>query len=342
MKFDLKILEKYWEEGMLIKQIHPLLPLTIWNYSESVQYEDSWDEVLIHCRGLITDEDGNVIAKPFKKFFNIEQNKHTPSGNFSIWEKVDGSLGIMFFYENDWIISTRGSFTSEQAIEAINLLKKYKGWEEHFNKNYTYLFEIIYKENQIVVDYGKEMLVLLGAVDKETGEEFTPDVLGNAWFPVPYRYIFLDGDTFEKMKALNYEGEEGFVVHFDNGEKCKIKFAWYLERHRVVWLLTNTLIWEYLSTTREKEIIEMVPDEYHEKVKIIVGEFQNNFCNRFTTYEEVFHELKDSCETRKDFAERAKTFEYPQILFKMYDENDIDKTIWKTLKPEKTVKILTK
>jgi len=76
-KFQLlETLEKYYKEGWLIKQTHPELPLTIWNYSQTTQYEGKWDEVTLMCRGLVTyNETGEIVARPFKKFFNLEENK---------------------------------------------------------------------------------------------------------------------------------------------------------------------------------------------------------------------------------------------------------------------------
>lgn len=75
---DLQTLHKYKEDGLLRCQTHPTLPLTIWNYTEKVQYEKLWDEVTLACRGLVTmDETGEVVARPFKKFFNMEEGMHT-------------------------------------------------------------------------------------------------------------------------------------------------------------------------------------------------------------------------------------------------------------------------
>ena len=70
MKYDLNILNKYIDEGLIIKNVHPTLPLAIYNYSRECQYEKKWDENTLTCRGLILDFDGNVIAKSFEKFFN--------------------------------------------------------------------------------------------------------------------------------------------------------------------------------------------------------------------------------------------------------------------------------
>ena len=73
MSISLDTLNKYYEQGLLYKQVHPILPLTIWNYTEKVQYESLWDDITLQCRGLVTDDEGDVSARPFKKFFNMEE-----------------------------------------------------------------------------------------------------------------------------------------------------------------------------------------------------------------------------------------------------------------------------
>jgi RNA ligase len=138
----LEKLNKYYEDGLLYKQVHPTLPLTIWNYTETVQFEGKWDEITLMCRGLVTDDKGNIVARPFNKFFNIEEGKYTPTENFEVWDKMDGSLGIVFWYEGQWIVATRGSFTSDQAIKGTELLKKYN--TDIMFRHLTYCFEIIY------------------------------------------------------------------------------------------------------------------------------------------------------------------------------------------------------
>jgi RNA ligase len=138
----LEKLNQYYEDGLLYKQVHPTLPLTIWNYTEKVQFESKWDEITLMSRGLVTDDKGNIVARPFSKFFNIEEGKYTPTENFEVWEKMDGSLGIVFWYEGQWVVATRGSFTSDQAIKAKELLKKYN--TDIMFRHLTYCFEIIY------------------------------------------------------------------------------------------------------------------------------------------------------------------------------------------------------
>jgi RNA ligase len=144
MKYDLSILNDYIDRGLVIKQDHPNLPLSIYNYSRECQYSGKWDDITLNCRGLVLDNDGNVIAKPFPKFFNYEELKpeDIPNENFEVYEKMDGSCIICFYYNNEWMCATRGSFISEQAVKASELLKNNP--IEKLNKNNTYIFEIIY------------------------------------------------------------------------------------------------------------------------------------------------------------------------------------------------------
>ena len=93
---NLDLFDEYVEKGLLIKQTHPTLPLTIWNYSRTCQYDRLWDDVTMACRGLVTDDAGKIIAKPFPKFFNYEEHtaEEIPNELFDVYEKMDGSLGI--------------------------------------------------------------------------------------------------------------------------------------------------------------------------------------------------------------------------------------------------------
>ena len=163
-----ELLDKYVVEGWLVSQKHPTLPLAIYNYSQKTQYEGRWDDVTISCRGLIVDtETGEVIIRPFQKFFNYEEvPSEIPwetSDYVYVQEKMDGSLGILFKYKKDWILATRGSFTSAQAVRGMEILKS-KYDLNKFEHTVAYLVEIIYPENMIVVDYGEEKITFLSAV----------------------------------------------------------------------------------------------------------------------------------------------------------------------------------
>lgn len=338
MKIDLAELNQLHSEKLLEKQVHPELPLTIWNYAKTCQYSGEWTDTLLMCRGLVTDNVGTVIARPFKKFFNLKERRHVHSPNFTIWNKEDGSLGIIFNYNRVWHISSRGSFTSDQAVKAKEMLDKIEGKDEALKEGLTYLVEIIYPENQIVINYGAdEKLLLLGAVNIESGEEFSPAQIAQTCFEIPKQHYFSD---YAQIAELDWENKEGFVVHFNNGHKCKIKFANYLVKHKIVWSLTNKIVHEYLTAGKIEELIEQVPDEFYEIVKGEIEEMKEGFAFLKLMCEGVFKQIY--CENRKEFALSAKTQKYPQVLFAMLDKKNVEGVIWKILEPKISVRLLTK
>jgi len=294
MEISLEILNQYHEQGLLYKQVHPTLPLTIWNYSEKVQYESLWDDITLQCRGLVTDDEGDVFARPFKKFFNMEEGKHTKTSEFDVYEKMDGSLGILFYYGR-WVFASRGSFTSEQALKFKEIFtEKYE--TSHLYHTSTYLFEIIYPENRIVVDYGDiEDVVMLAEIDTKSGEELDLDHYTNSIFNVVKKY---DGiSDYSTLKGMVENNAEGFVVRFSNGERMKIKGDEYIRLHKI---MTN------LST------------------------HDNIMKDYLLHHTDIILKVKD----RKSFAEEAKRYSHPSLLFGLLDGKDISPNIWKIVKPE--------
>lgn len=342
----IEVLERYHQDGLLQKQSHPTKDLYIWNYSPKVQYESLWDDITMQCRGLVTNSEGKIIARPFKKFFNYEEHKpeEIPNESFEVYEKLDGSLGILFNYQNEWIMATRGSFISPQAIKGRDLLEKYNYSRLH--SDYTYLFEIIYHENRIVCVYDFEDLVLLGMIHTETGNEVNihntdnEDIrLGNMLNNLGFRIVTLYktwGEGYDILKEEISKDKEGYVIRFKNGFRMKIKGEEYVRLHRILTNISNRDIWEYLKDGKPlDEIIEKVPDEFYDWVK----ETKSNFLTQYQTieneYKWIFKIINRSpnIENRAVFAEYAKRYKYPGLLFSMLDGKDYSEQIWKLLYP---------
>jgi RNA ligase len=342
-------LEKYYNDGLLYKQVHPTLPLTIWNYTEKVQYENLWDEVTLMCRGLVTDEDGNIVARPFRKFFNVEEGKHTPTNDFKVYEKMDGSLGILFNYNGEWVMATRGSFTSDQAVKGMEMLSKYDYNKLH--KDFTYLFEIIYSDNRIVCSYDYEDVVLLGVVNTKHGHEVNlhgdldiriQNLIKNIGLKVVKQY---DGITdYSVLKGMVRDDAEGFVVLFSNGDRIKVKGVEYLRLHKIMTNASTTAIWEVLSTGGNiEDLIKDVPDEFYNKIKLYVSELRYQWYQYYNQLGKTYDYFrygkygdKDPEPTKKEFAEFIKDKEsiVKAIMFAMWDGKDYDKIIWSALKPK--------
>jgi RNA ligase len=336
----IKLMDAMLEQGYLIKRKHDKLPLWIYNYSQTCQFESVWNEATLMCRGLVLDESYNVIAKPFPKFFNWEElirmGWDIPKGKFTYSDKMDGSLGILFNYEGETHIASRGSFHSEQAKEA-NLILNEKYSHIKFDKNITYLFEIIYPSNRIVVNYGeKRDLVLLGMIETSTGKDID---ISDAPEGLEITKQHEKPVSFQSLKDLNTSNDEGFVIKFENGFRMKIKFEEYCALHRIVTNYNEKTVWEMLKNEDEVNFEIDLPEEFLEWYEKTKKSFQEAYCKIENEALRVFN-LIDPCTNRKNNAitimkENSKV---AGIVFNIMDGKDYTSIIWQKLKPKTEVK----
>lgn len=347
-------------DGRVTKRDHPSLPYSIYNYSPSVQYENDWDDVTTNCRGLILDEDYNIVARPWRKFFNLGQVNlpiqfDTP---VEVMDKADGSLGILYpmprgedGYQH-YAIATRGSFTSEQAYLATfkiwneRYAERYETVLEALDEAYTFLFEIIYPSNRIVLNYGDmEDLILLGAVQNENGYYFGPQ----------YAKAILDWkgpvvETFEyntisdALAHTDRPNAEGFVIRSHNF-MVKIKQPDYLELHRLVTNASPKTCWEQLRAGRSKsEIISNFPDEFHDYIGSMIDPLVEQFGARLEQilrgYQDLTLEVFDESDrdpfteiARGEYAKVFKRSQDARYYFLLLDGRSIGSVLWNEIKP---------
>lgn len=245
---DAELLGEMIEGGYIRSQTHPSLPLRIFNYSEKTQYERMWNHVTHTCRGLIVHRDTSaIVARPFPKFFNYGEPAAegiAASGPVCVTDKLDGSLGVLYSVgDSTFAVATRGSFTSVQAVHATQV------WERRYQPQWTpdlgltYLVEIIYPDNRIVVDYGHmDDIVLLAVVDTETGR--TLPYAAHGW-PGPVVDRFAYESLADALAAEPRAGAEGLVVHFlESDQRLKIKQDDYVLLHRMITGFTARRLWD--------------------------------------------------------------------------------------------------
>jgi RNA ligase len=286
------------------------------------------------------DKDGNVIAKSFDKFFNLEEHstEEIPNEDFEVYEKLDGSLGILFWYQGKWILASKGSFVSEQALKGKQILNsKYN--VEPIPKGYTTLLEIIYPENRIVCNYGDdEVLVVLSMISNASGKELDYDSLlkinEETGLPVVKKY---DGiEDYKTLKNLISKDREGYVVRFRNGFRVKIKGEEYVRLHRILTGFSNVDIWEYLKDNKNlDELLDRVPDEFDSWVRNTIKDIKTEYEKLDNEYKWIFKVLMRSpqSESKKGFAEHAKNYKHSGILFKMFEDKEYSHYIWKQIRP---------
>lgn len=254
------------EAGHVSRRQHPTLPLSIYTYTRAAQYSRSWTTATLRCRGLIADDKtGEIIAWPFPKFFNVGEHDHgfdyappLPIDEpFEVYDKVDGSLGIVFHYDGRWHVASKGSFTSEQARWAQAWLDE--GDTFLLKPGVTYLAEIIYPENRIVVDYGRRRdLVLLAAFDA-TGREIRLSYAAADWrdvgtvvrswpaMPLPELLKLTEANARPDGQAASGMHAEGYVIRYANGTRAKAKLAEYVRLHKILTGINERDIWRMLG-----------------------------------------------------------------------------------------------
>jgi T4 RnlA family RNA ligase len=334
LTFNPKSLPGAIEQGHIISQVHPTLPLRIYNYTAKTQYDREWNPMTLSCRGLVLDTSDNIIARPLPKFFNLSEHQgNLPTGVPKIYEKLDGSLIILFYYGDRWVVASRGSFNSEQSQKAAQLLTNYYEYLTNLDRDCTYLFEIIYPFNRIVVDYGTaERLVLLAGVDTQTGIELDFETID--W---PDRAVIYPATDLPQWIAQieansdKFDNSEGFILKWDNGFRLKYKLTEYVRLHRIITQVSAKDIWACLSEERDlNEFLDLVPDEFYHWVKDIKSDLEQKYQAIESECQRVFKSLA----TRKETAAYFQTQKYPGVLFLMLDNRDYRPTIWRSIKPD--------
>lgn len=344
LPFTPEELEQAIADGNVSARFHPEYDYTIYNYTPQVQYSRHWTPVTKTCRGLILGPDYEVIARPFEKFFNYTEIVPDPVVfGKRCWatDKLDGSLGIIYPMEDFYGVATRGSFTSDQAIWATKWLKDNL---PDFKQpdGVTTLVEIIYPDNRIVLDYqGYEGLVLLAAVDNETGADI--EHWNIDWWPGDRAELFetlSDADSaYHRANEEDFEIKEGLVLTYykynEPAFRLKVKNAEYIRLHGIIHNFSPKKVWEALREgSNFAEFLVDVPDEFYNLVKDITKDLEHKFQLIKLEAQLDFSTLRDLKNDRKKFAEAAQKTTYPGIMFSMLDKKDYSDAIWKMIKPK--------
>ena len=334
-------------EGMISTSPHPTLPLRVYNYTPRAQYSRTWNNETLTCRGLVADHLGNVVARPFRKFFNASEHQaddlpDLPCEPFVAYEKLDGSLVVVSNYQGHLVINTRGSFQSDQALAAT------EWWLAHVEPSYrppegiTLLFEWIAPDNRIVVDYGTERgLALLGAVDNATGADRNP--VTDASLRWPYRLVEpFHFDSIEAVRAAEIENAEGFVLRFESGMRVKVKFEEYVRLHAILTNTSTKTIWRALKDgVPYTETLEQVPDEFYAWAEKVTADLNAEYTRVYNEALRDFHRIMNELQAgiteeidRKAFAAEAQHSDHRALLFRLFDNRSVSDIIWRQIEPK--------
>ena len=333
-------------DNLISVREHPTAPYLIHNYTDAAMYTPgAWDNPAVrHCRGLITDNDGTIIARPWSKFFNhgqAEAGDLDPDEIVEVTDKMDGSLGILYrLPDGTRAVATRGSFTSDQALHATEVLNR-DGEEPtvRWPDGFTPLAEIIYPENRIVLDYGdRDELVLLGGVWVNTGVYVGPDEAADLcdWEGRTAR-AFHYHTLRDALAAPPRPNAEGLCVRYPNDNRIvKIKQADYVALHRIVTGLSERSVWQMMMDEKcGSELLEGIPDELHQWVQDVEDRLNREVTAIESQVIDAFNGIDAENVGRPTFAEYAKQHgPLTPHLFRLYDDKPVRLAILRTLKPK--------
>lgn len=283
MKSDLHVaLLAAVDEGLVTRRTKG--PLAIYNYTHACQYSRAWTPTTMAARGLILEEStSEVVARPFEKFFNVDERPETAAGLLpwdephEVSEKMDGSLGIVYCYDGKWDIVTRGAFDSPQAVYAReNLLPRYD-LRFAFPAPVTVMTEIIYPaaRREHVVDYGeRDELVFLAAMNYPgclVGEQRRR--AGEAGMGLAR---LAEVHSAKEAPNKHPPNSEGYVIYWPGRDlRVKVKSEEYVAAHRMLGQVTPRRVLDLMRDGKDDDILARLPEHVRavfEEVRGDLGE----------------------------------------------------------------------
>ena len=218
------------------------------------------NEIVQEARGIILDSADNwkIVCYPFTKFFGLNE-KHAASIDWSsarVYEKLDGSMMSLYWYNEDWRVSSSGVADASGMVDSLFNMERgkketekqekqekktyatlfWKVWRQlgyHTPPDSTkcYVFELTSPENRIIVHHLKYNLELIFARSLVTLKEEDPEVVGKemGWNVVTRKHNF---DSVEhvrnSVKDMNPRHSEGYVICDAQYRRVKVKCPEYV------------------------------------------------------------------------------------------------------------------
>ena len=299
-------------------QVYGYYKIDSFNYTLA-SYSDFLLPNALESRGktFITDKEGNVelFCTNFEKFFNVYENPFTEESILSkltpvsITEKVDGSLITVGMMPDGYLLAkTKATINSDQASHATRIINNNKDFSDFctywINQDYTPMFEYVSPENQIVLFYPEEKLILLALRNMLTGEYYPVHEVRVCPFEIVKEYNM----SLEEVQQLQEKaaGREGFVIVFNTGQRMKFKTLDYCRKHRCKSRVSNK---KHLSELilgnglddilplfkEDKELLKYL-DDFRDKLTIIHNTLEHDI-------NDFYKDNKDL--SKKDFAIKA-------------------------------------
>lgn len=269
--------------------------LILMKYSPVI-FETGWNKLALMCRGkIVKKSDKSIVSYPFDKFFNINERpeysdrliaeKIAAAKDVFITDKKDGSLIALSVYNNDFLVTTNGSFSNMQIDNAKRLLvDKYPLLTKDVVNGRTFIFEIIIPEDEHCIKYGDvEKMYLLGVRELDTMKLLDyPELV-----KIAQKYNLditeqehLSLSTMQEKVHETGANKEGWVVRIvddnDNDFIVKIKYDEYFIIHRLRTGVNVKKVYNQYVFMNIAEMLPLMPQDIKDATLSVIEEINVN------------------------------------------------------------------
>lgn len=237
---NLKQLYEENKDSIIMKESKTYPGIFCLKYSRKVFFNNTWNDFLRECRGLVVDKDWNIVVLPFRKIHNygIEKDspKFEPDELVKATRKVNGFMIACTWYNNDLLWSTTGSLDSDFVGYAKEIFNGFSDTEkEAFCNvvkkwpNHTFMFECVHPRDPHIV-HEEPGLYFIGSRYKDLAEDtFCEHSMFNGTGVKEVESYLIPFADLQKMAAE--AKHEGFVFYSENFDRSsKIKSPHYLAK----------------------------------------------------------------------------------------------------------------
>jgi RNA ligase len=281
------------------------------------------EKIVQQCRGIVLDSSQNwqIVSYPYDKFFNYGETHAVAIdwNSATVYEKLDGSLMVLYFYQDQWRVQSSGTADASGKVEQFGITFAdlfWRVWRElgyrlPENPDYCFIFELMTPYNRVVVRHTQNKLVLHGVRNLKTlKEEALQDWAESLGWQVVASYPLQTwDDIYNAAQTLDPMDSEGYIVCDRHFNRIKVKSPQYVAMSHMRSQFSSRKFLEIIRNNEGEEFLSYYP-EWTELYRRI----QQRYEALAQDIERVYQQYQ-AIELQKEFAMAVKDLPYSGVLF---------------------------
>jgi len=317
-------LDKLDELGIM-HNIHSIFP-NLYLFKYHTLHSPMENPVVQDARGIVLDADNDwlPVCFPYRKFFNYGEPNAVALdwNNVSIYEKVDGSMVCLWYYNDQWNVSTLGMADARGRVLGWEITFEELFWETWKTLGYklpvpgfTYMFELMTPANIVLVRHKGSRIVLHGVRKMSHGYPYLeqlPDTAANTfgWECVKlHKNIRTTEGVITACENIMGTQAEGFVAVDKNFNRLKFKTLSYIRGTRIKNNLSLKDIIDLVIKGNSDDLALFFPG-----LAVAFDLVRQRIADLVADIEETYHSI-EMIKEDKEFAFEAMNYPYSGALF---------------------------